>query len=293
MHTDIYDQIREKFASYWETILLSIPRISLSVILIGIFVLVAIGLSRLLRRRFSRKTENRLVLNFVLRLTKFIIILFGIILALNTLGFTNLAGGLLAGAGAGAIILGFAFKEIGENFLAGILLLFDRPFNVGDTVTIQGNMGKIRALNFRTTHLKAMDGADIYIPNGAIIKNEVYNHTQDGLQRLEFNIGIDYAADVDQAIHIITETVIAHPEVTEDEKTMVLIQDFGSNVNLRILFWIKTLDFKITAAQTRMEIMRNVKNALMKNGFGMPTGVQDIRIRDHVHVVQSTETRPE
>ena len=78
---------------------------------------------------------------------------------------------MLAGAGISAFIIGFALKDIGENFLAGIILAFKRPFRVGDIVDINGLKGKVLTLNLRDTQIKTGDGKDVFIPNAVIIKN--------------------------------------------------------------------------------------------------------------------------
>ncbi len=276
---DATQEIQEKLVSYWHILLESVPRIALSIIVTTVFILIAIGLTKLFRQKMMQKAENKLVVDYVVRLVKFFLILAGIILGLHTMGLTGIAGGLLAGAGAGAVILGFAFKEIGENFLAGVILVFDRPFNLGDTVTVEGNMGKITSLNFRTTEMKTFDGRDVYIPNILVITNEVYNHTQDGLLRLDFLIGIDYDDDIKEAIKGITEIVNANSEVLQNEKTLVLIDEFAvSSVNLKVMFWVNTLDYKISALETKTEIMRTVKNYLLENKFGLPANIQEIKM---------------
>ena len=203
----------------------------------------------------------------------------GFILAMHTLGFTGLAGGLLAGAGVGTVVLGFAFKEIGENFLAGFLLVFDSPFQIGDTIELNGNLGKVMNLYFRTTHLKTFDGKDVYIPNSSVITNDLYNLTQDGFLRQQFTIGIDYDDDIEMAREKIIELVNSKEDVLKDEQTQVLIDEFGTNtVNLKILFWVKTFDYKVSAAELKTEIMRDVKNLLMKNNFGLPANIQEIKM---------------
>jgi small-conductance mechanosensitive channel len=276
---DITKELHQKLLSYWEILIESIPRITLSIIITTVFILIAIGLAKIFRKRMMQKAENKLVVDYVVRLVKFLLILAGIILGLNTLGLTGIAGGLLAGAGVGAVVLGFAFKEIGENFLAGVILVFDRPFNLGDTVTIKGNMGKITALNFRTTQMKTFDGRDVYIPNILVITNEVYNHTQDGFLRLDFLIGIDYDDDISQAIKGITSIVNSNAEVLQNEKTLVLIDEFAaSTVNLKVMFWVNTLDYKVSALETKTEIMRTVKNYLLENKFGLPANIQEIKM---------------
>ena len=276
---NVTEEIQAKLLSYWEILIESIPKITLSIIITTTFILIAIGVTKIFRKKMMQKAGNKLVVDYIVRLVKFLLILAGIILGLNTLGLTGIAGGLLAGAGVGAVVLGFAFKEIGENFLAGVILVFDRPFHLGDTVTVKGNMGKIMALNFRTTQMKTFDGRDVYIPNILVITNEVYNHTQDGFLRLEFLIGIDYDDDIKEAIRGITEIVNSNPEVLKSEKTLVLIDEFAaSTVNLKVMFWVNTIDYKISALETKTEIMRTVKDYLLKNKFGLPANIQEIKM---------------
>ena len=137
-------QLYERLESYWDTLIASIPKITIAIIILCVFVLIAIYLGNFLRKRLGKKAKNQLALNFIVRLVKTTLIIMGFILAMHTLGFTGLAGGLLAGAGVGTVVLGFAFKEIGENFLAGFLLVFDSPFQIGDTIELNGNLGKTK-----------------------------------------------------------------------------------------------------------------------------------------------------
>lgn len=273
------DKIQETLDSYWDIFLASVPKIAISALILAVFVLLGIFVSKGLSKSVTKKAESPLVANFLIRLVKLVIFMSGLMLALNALGFTGLAGGLLAGAGVSAVILGFAFKELGENFLAGILLVFDRPFSLGDTITVNGNIGVVKELKFRTSKLKTFDGKDVYIPNSDIITNTVYNHTEDGYLRQSFIVGIDYDNDVDEAVSVISEVVNNHPEILTDEKTQVLINEFGTNtVNLEIRFWTKTKDYKVGASQIKFEIMRDVKRILMKHKFGMPANIQEVKL---------------
>ncbi len=112
-----------------------------------------------------------------------------------------------------------------------------------------------------------------------VITNEVYNHTQDGFLRLDFLIGIDYDDDIKEAIRGITEIVDSNPKVLKNEKTLVLIDEFSaSTVNLKVLFWVNTIDYKISALETKTEIMRTVKDYLLENKFGLPANIQEIKM---------------
>ncbi len=274
-----WEQLEEKIYSYWDVFILKIPEIAISILIFAIFYAIAIFGARFIRRRFEKKTTDNITILFSIRFIKIVLLTVGFVLALHALGFEGMAGGLLAGAGVGAIIIGFAFKEIGENFLAGIILVFDRPFDIGDTVSINKNMGRIQELKFRTTHMKTFDGKDVYIPNSTVITEEVFNFTRDGFLRQDFVIGIDYDDDITEARQLIEETVSQHPEVLEDHKTQVLIDEFAaSTVNLRVQFWHHTLDYKIVAAETKTQVMQAVKEKLLEAGFGLPANIQEIKM---------------
>ncbi len=273
------ETIKLTLIEYQEIFLASVPKIAISAIILSIFILIGVLVSKALKRVLQQNTDSTLVADFLIRLVKMVIIIAGIILALNTLGLKSIAGGLLAGAGVSAVVLGFAFKELGENLLAGILLVFDRPFSMGDTITVSNNIGVVKELKFRTTKLKTFDGKDIYIPNSDIITNTVYNHTEDGYLRQSFIIGIDYENDIDLAVEVITKVVNDHPAILTDEKTQVLINEFGTNtVNLEVRFWTKTKDYKVGASKIKFEVMRDVKRVLMANGFGLPANIQELKI---------------
>ena len=81
---------------------------------------------------------------------------------MQTMGLNGVAKGLLAGAGLSAFIFGFAFKDIAENFLGGLILAFNRPFSLNDTIQIRDFTGHVKALNFRTTHIKTFDEKDVF-----------------------------------------------------------------------------------------------------------------------------------
>lgn len=277
---EFINTIKGKLVDYWEIFLQSIPKIAIAIIIVCGFSLLAMFVARVWKERFSgQSVENKLVINYIIKLVKVLIILAGIILGLHTLGFSGIAGGLLAGAGVGAIILGFAFKEIGENFIAGVILVFDRPFNIGDIVTINNNMGKVVNLLFRSLHIKTMDGKDLYIPNSKAINTELCNHTQDGYLRHEFIIGIDYNDDIEIAKKVALIAVNQHSKVLKNEKSQVLVDSFGTNaVNLKVLFWVLTKDYKVSANAIKSEVMRDVKNMLQANEIGLPANIQELKM---------------
>lgn len=115
--------------------------------------------------------------NFLIKAIKTVFVIIVIMFGLKVAGLDGIATGVLTAAGASAVILGFAFKDIGENFISGIILSFNRPFNVNDTVSIGDIFGRVKSMEFRYTKLKTFDGKDVYIPNSDVIKKPVFNFT--------------------------------------------------------------------------------------------------------------------
>lgn len=201
--------------------------------------------------------------------------------AVQWLGLAPVLNGLLAGAGITAIVLGFAFQDIGENFLAGVILASSRPFQSGDTVQSGEFMGKVISLDLRNTHLKTLDGKDVYLPNATVFKNPLINFTQDGLLRLDFTIGIDYDDEVERALALTYEAVRDIEGVLRDPDPVVVVDGFGaSTVDLKAYFWIDTFDYRKGRFELRGEAMRRTKEALQAAGFGLPAQIVELKLYD-------------
>ncbi|CAM1366276.1 Mechanosensitive ion channel protein MscS (fragment) [Tenacibaculum litopenaei] len=198
-------------------------------------------------------------------------------------GLGSIATGLITAAGASAVIIGFAFKNIGENFISGVILSFNKPFYINDTVMIGDIFGKVKNIEFRYTKLKTFDGRDVYIPNSDIIKNAVYNYTEDGFFRSDFIVGIDYNDDIDIAKKLIINAVTNTKGVvnTNSHQCFVTVDALGvSTVDLKVLFWTKTKEYKRAASEIKSDVIKNVKNTLTNSGISMPADIKEIKFYD-------------
>ena len=177
------------------------------------FIYLSRWIRNLVSNRLNRKTDDRLLTDFISAAIRSLVMIFGLAILLRFLGLTGVVNSLLAGAGITAFIIGFALKDIGENFLAGILLAFKRPFKIGDMVEINGINGKVLALNLRDTQVKTVDGKDVFIPNASIIKNPMINYTIDGYLSYSFTVGLDYGSSYVAAMKLISELIQSIPGV--------------------------------------------------------------------------------
>jgi len=224
--------------------------------------------------------EDKLLADFIGKIIFAIFIVFGIVLFLQILGLGRAVGGLLAGAGVTAIVLGFAFKDIGENFLAGMFLAFGRPFSIGDLIEVQSIKGVVKEMNFRNTHVRTYDGKDIYVPNALLFKDPLTNYTRDGLLRYTFTIGIDYEDNISAAINCILKTLdqLSGIEKEQGLKPFVAIDQFAtSTVNLSIFYWVNVFNKRIDVTRTKNETMTAVINDLRAGGFTLPSDILEIK----------------
>ena len=263
----------------WSTLKnwLIIAGVALAIFLL--FVFFARKSKKFLRIRLVKRMDDDLLANFLAGIFSTLIILVGLLVVFRVIGLTGVVSGLLAGAGISAFIIGFALKDIGENFLAGIILAFKRPFRVGDFVDLNGMRGKVLTLNLRDTQIKSADGKDIFIPNGLILKSPLVNFTIDGYLRYDFMIGLDYGSDYQKAVDLIKSTLMEVPGVLDDTKEpQVWVVEVGeSTLNIQATFWVDTFARAISDAVIKSTAIIEVLTTLEKAGFNMPARIVELK----------------
>lgn len=272
---------KDSIINYWNQFVFQLPNYILAIVIIIIGYLISIYIFRLFKRTVSKRSQDPLMTNFLTKCVKLGIILLVLMFALRVAGLGGIAAGVLAAAGASAIVIGFAFRDIGENFISGVILSFKRPFNINDTIMVDTIFGKVKGLEFRYTKLKTFDGRDVYIPNSDIIKKAVYNYTEDGYYRLDFEVGIDYDDDIEVAKKVILETILQTPGIinTAENASFVTVDSLGvSTVNLKVFFWTKTMDYKRGAIEIKSELVQKVKKVIIENGLNMPADIKEIKL---------------
>lgn len=255
-------------------------------LLVGIVVLVigfytANRVRKLVEQKTKKNAENTLTRIFVAQFISISIKLIIIVIFLRIMGFDDLTSNVLAGAGILTFVVGFAFKDIGENFLAGIILAFKSPFQINDLIESNNIIGYVNDLTIRETRIKTLDGKDVFIPNGQILKNPLSNYTIDGFLRYDFLIGLDYGSNISKAIEVILATVKnVHGVIDGERKPAVVLEEFAaSTINLKVLFWIDTFQStsKTYHSGIKTEVMKQVLEVLVKEGFSLPSDIVEIK----------------
>ena len=274
-----FNDVVENLNNYYLRFVDLIPRLAMAVLVFTIAILFANLIRRLVLNRLQPRMDDPLLAKFLARTVKIVILIIGVLLVLQIIGLAGIASGLLASAGVGAFVIGFAFKDIGENFLAGIMMAFNRPFRIGDTVELDGRKGVVVTLNLRNTQIKTFDGKDIYIPNANVVKNPVVNYTIDGFLRYDFSVGIDYGSNVDEAIAVIDKELHQIDGILQDEKKPFIgIGELNSSsMNLDVFFWIDTFDKSISITKIKNRTISRVLDALSEAGFYLPGDVIELK----------------
>jgi small-conductance mechanosensitive channel len=241
-------------------------------------------IKRRIKNRISKKSPNPITATFISQIISFVLKTIIVLITLYLLGLDSFTNKILAGAGLLTFVIGFALKDIGENFLAGIILAFKSPFKLDDLIEVNNIEGFVKDINIRETQIKTPDGKDVFLPNSIILKNPLFNYTIDGFLRYEFMIGIAYENNPTEAIKLILETVNKVEGVLiGDKKPAIMINELATNtINIRVMFWVDT--FKTTRRSVhhgiRSKVMNDVVVALIAKGFTLPASVIELKNYD-------------
>ena len=235
----------------------------------------------LLVRTVSRRSP--FLRELAITTVRWAVLLVGVLVALEIMDATALVGAVLGTAGVLGVALGFAFKDILENYLAGILMSLRQPFSPRDHVVIDGNEGLVVALNSRATILMTLDGNHLRLPNALVFRSVTLNYTRNPTRRFEFDIGIGVNDDLVRAQKIGVAEMLEVNGVTATPPPRAIITALGdSNVQMRFQGWVdqRHHDFQLV----KSEAIRRVKLALEAAGMDLPEPIYRVQMYEHAPV---------
>ena len=162
------------------------------------------------------------------------VFLFGLYLVLRISGLTRLAMTVVGGTGVLAIVIGFAFRDIAENFLASVFISIQRPFGRGDLIEVAGYKGYVQSVNTRSTLLMTLEGNHVQIPNSTIFKDTITNFTANPNARFDFSVGIGYDDSITTAQSVALAVMRDHPAIINDPEPLVLVESLGAATVFRL-----------------------------------------------------------
>ncbi len=232
------------------------------------------------RAWIGRASKSNPFLQELARTTvRWIVLGVGILIALEILQATALVGAVLGTAGVLGVALGFAFKSILENYLAGILMSIRQPFAPRDHVVIDGNEGIVISLTSRATILMTLDGNHLRLPNALVFASVTLNYTRNPRRRFDFEVGIGVNEDLIRAQALGVDELGRIEGVMVKPPPRALITALGdSNVQVRFHAWVDQREHEFL--QVRSEAIRRVKLALEKAGMDMPEPIYRVQLRE-------------
>lgn len=229
----------------------------------------------LVERLARRRIEHLLLRQVLAHMVAIGVMLFGVYVVLYLGGLTRLAVTVLGGTGLVGLVLGIAFRDITENFLASVFLSVQQPFRVHDLIEVAGVLGLVQRITFRSTILMTLDGNHLQVPNAIVYKSVIRNFTSNPQRRESFDVGIGFAVPISRAQEIAREVLQRHPAVLDDPEPWVLVHSLGSaTVQLRIYFWMD--GNKHSWLKVRSSVIRLVKRAFQEGDVSMPDEAREV-----------------
>ncbi len=243
-----------------------VPRVALAAVILLLFVGLAFVARALLRGLFAKTHLEPDVAGILLTLANYVVIGFGTMFALDNLGLNVTS--VIAGLGIAGVALGFAAKDTLANFIAGVTILWDRPFRVGDRIEVDGSLGIVRKITLRTTRLDTVRNEVVILPNERMVTQKIVNHTMRPSLRVDVPFGIAYAADILAARRVLLAAVAGDEAIREDPTPAVVVTQLAdSSVNLELRLWLKD---PLQEPATRLRYTEKVKTALDAAGLEIP-----------------------
>lgn len=224
------------------------------------------------------------------RLAYIALMLLGVLIAV-TVAFPSVTPAkLFSVLGVGGVAIGFAFKDIFQNLVAGILLLIRHPFRAGDEITSGTFTGTVESIETRATYIRTYDGKRIIVPNSIIYTEPVTVITAYGRLRSQYDVGIGYGDDVGRARAIALKAVKSIDGVLADPAPDVLLWDLaGSSQNLRVRWWSKPHRGDVVALRDR--VLQTVAEALAAGGIDLPFPTQVVLLHDQTEATDGNRTK--
>ncbi len=252
-----------------------LPLIVVAVVIIAVSWIFAKLMVCLLRRRLLAQTGSQLLREVMARAGGILVMLVGLYLVLRIAGLTQLALTVVGGTGLIGLVLGIAFRDITENFLASLFLSLQQPFREGDLVEVASVTGYVQRLTARTTILMTLDGNQVQVPNSTIFKSTLRNFTSNPNRREDFMVGIGYDDSITHAQEIALKVLAEHPAVLPEPEPLVLVENLGSStVNLRVYFWLD--GDQHSWVKVKSSVIRFVKRAFQDSGISLPDEAREL-----------------
>jgi len=253
-----------------------LPKAIIGMVIFFIGLYLAGWIAKAVRATLTRRKVDHEVTLLASRVARWTVVTMGVFVALQQMGF-NLSA-FLVSLGVVGFTIGFALQDISKNLNAGLLLLLQQPFDMGDLIQIHDFTGKVTNVNLRATELLLLDGKMVLIPNADVYVSPITNYTREPLRRFDLTIGVAYDSDLELVRDTALETVARIPGVLADPAPSVVFQNFGdSTIEFTLYYWINahnTDPFNVQNA-----VFLAINDAFAAKGIEMPYPIQTVLMK--------------
>ncbi len=225
------------------------------------------------RRGVTKAGVDQTLARFLANLINIVLVALVVLTALSTLGVNTT--NFLAIVGAAGLAVGLALKDSLANFAAGVMLVFFRPFKVGDFIEAAGVAASVESIGIFSTSLRTGDNRVITVPNSLIYGATITNYSAEATRRVDLMIGIGYGDDIGRAKALIQGVISEDSRILQEPASQMLVMELGaSSVDIAVRFWVATSDYW----QVRSDMLEKIKTTLEDAGLSIPYPQQDVHI---------------
>ncbi|MDB9741587.1 mechanosensitive ion channel family protein [Akkermansiaceae bacterium] len=260
-----------------------LPNFIGAILIVLVTLLIKFVLGKILNKTFAKLKMRKSLQELFITLAKTLVISVGFLSALTVLFPSITPSKILGAAGLASVAVGLAFKDIFQNFFAGIIILWKFPFEPGDYIECGDHMGIVEETELRITTLRRPSGELVVIPNSELVNNPIEVLTHADTRRVEITTGIAYDEDIKPAIEIIKNALKGCKTITSPEKNKVLVSNFGaSSIDIDVLIWTKSKPGDIREAKN--EVITAIKDALDANGIEIPFPYRTLTFKEPLNI---------
>ncbi len=236
--TDAYRILEDKLQGWLRDFIESLPNLVVAIIVLVVFWVIAKFAYRVVDRLVLRAGGNLNVADLLGNISRVVVFGLGLFIALNILNLSQAVTTVLTGAGIVGLALGFALQDPLANLFSGVMLSVKELYGKGDLVQTNEFFGKIERITLRSTIIRSLDGQEIVIPNKDVLQKPLRNYSVTGERRVEFEVGVSYAEDLDRVAGVIVEAVAKTVTLPEGREVEVFWTGFGeSSIDAVVRFW--------------------------------------------------------
>lgn len=265
--------------------IIRLPAILLAILVFLLFILLATRIAGWIHTLVSKRSQSQNAATVMALIARWGFTLLGALVALSIALPSFKASDLIQVLGISSVAIGFAFRDIFQNFLAGLIILFTDAFRIGDQIIVEseGLEGTVTNIQTRATTISTYDDREIIIPNATLFTNAVTINTATEKLRSEQTVGISYDNDIDEACELILDTVQQIEGVLAQPAPDVLVDDLAdSSINLKARWWTNAR--RSNVIQTKSRVVRQIKYTLDEHDIDIPFPIRTLYVKDQVRV---------